>query len=174
MSWSMESLNNSHTPVLIICCSRLHKKTLAKLLWICYYKFRSRNDTQEWRNGRRIRLKIWRWQQCVGSSPISCMKTPWEIKGLCYLNISDYINHLSKHFRKFVKILIYVQILFTKTKCFAFCFVMNIFIQAADRAAVLLFPSFSERRMLMSTYEKFMIILTTALLIVTILDLKNK
>jgi len=51
---------------------------------------------------------------------------------------------------------------------------MNIFIQAADRAAVLPFPSFSERRMLMSTYEEFMIILTTALLIVTILDLKNK
>ena len=31
-------------------------------------------DMQEWRNGRRIRLKIWRWQQCVGSSPISCTK----------------------------------------------------------------------------------------------------
>ena len=29
---------------------------------------------QEWRNGRRIRLKIWRGPPRVGSSPISCMK----------------------------------------------------------------------------------------------------
>ena len=35
-------------------------------------------------------------------------------------------------------------------------------------------PSLTERMMLMSTYEEFMIILTTALLIVAILDMKNK
>ena len=35
-------------------------------------------------------------------------------------------------------------------------------------------PSLTERMMLMSTYEEFMIILTIALLIITILSLKNK
>ena len=35
-------------------------------------------------------------------------------------------------------------------------------------------PSFEERMMLMSTYEEFMIILTIALLIVAILNIKNK
>ena len=35
-------------------------------------------------------------------------------------------------------------------------------------------PSLTERMMLISTYEEFMIILTTALLIVAILDMKNK
>ena len=28
-------------------------------------------DMPEWRNGRRTRLKIWRWQHRVGSSPTS-------------------------------------------------------------------------------------------------------
>lgn len=28
-------------------------------------------DMPEWRNGRRTRLKIWRWQHRMGSSPIS-------------------------------------------------------------------------------------------------------
>ena len=31
-------------------------------------------NTQEWRNGRRIRLKIWRGPPRVGSSPISCIE----------------------------------------------------------------------------------------------------
>ena len=35
-------------------------------------------------------------------------------------------------------------------------------------------PSLAERMMLMSTYEEFMVILTTGLLIVAILNLKNK
>ena len=35
-------------------------------------------------------------------------------------------------------------------------------------------PSMTERMMLMSTYEEFMIILTTVSLIVTILNMKNK
>lgn len=35
-------------------------------------------------------------------------------------------------------------------------------------------PSLMERMMLMSTYEEFMIILTIALLIVAILNVKNK
>ena len=35
-------------------------------------------------------------------------------------------------------------------------------------------PSLAERMVLMSTYEEFMIILTVALLIVAILNLKNK
>ena len=35
-------------------------------------------------------------------------------------------------------------------------------------------PSMTERMMLMSTYEEFMVILTTASLIVAILNMKNK
>ena len=35
-------------------------------------------------------------------------------------------------------------------------------------------PSLTERMMLMSTYEEFMIILTVALVIVSILNMKNK
>ena len=34
-------------------------------------------------------------------------------------------------------------------------------------------PSFVERMMLMSTYEEFIVILTVALLIVAILDMRN-
>lgn len=46
--------------------------------------------------------------------------------------------------------------------------------RAADRAAMYPFRVLSERGMLMSTYEEFMIILTAGLLIVAILNMKNK
>ena len=48
------------------------------------------------------------------------------------------------------------------------------FTKAADRAAVHPVPSLAERGMLMTTYEEFMVILTVGLLIVAILNLKNK
>ena len=48
-----------------------------------------------------------------------------------------------------------------------------VFNKAADRAALPI-PNFTEGDMLMSTYEEFMIILTIGLLIVAILNLRNK
>lgn len=52
-------------------------------------------------------------------------------------------------------------------KCF------SVFTKAVGVAALPV-PSLAEGGMLMSTYEEFMIILTLALLIVAILNLKNK
>jgi hypothetical protein len=48
------------------------------------------------------------------------------------------------------------------------------FNQAADRAYIPSVPIITERVALMSTYEEFMIILTTGLFIIAILNLKNK
>ena len=50
----------------------------------------------------------------------------------------------------------------------------NILTQAADRAAVHPFRVLRKGVVLMSTYEEFMVILTVALLIVAILNMKNK
>jgi hypothetical protein len=50
----------------------------------------------------------------------------------------------------------------------------NIFNQAADRAAMHPIRVLRKGEMLMSTYEEFMVILTASLLIVAILNLKNK
>ena len=46
--------------------------------------------------------------------------------------------------------------------------------RAADRARMPPIPSLAEGVVLMSTYEEFMIILTTASLIIAILNMKNK
>lgn len=45
---------------------------------------------------------------------------------------------------------------------------------AVGRAAVLLFRVLRKGEMLMNTYEEFMIILTAGLLIIAVLNLKNK
>lgn len=54
-----------------------------------------------------------------------------------------------------------------------FLFNSNILTEAAEQAAIPV-PSLAEGGKLMSTYEEFMIILTTGLLIVEILNMKNK
>ena len=61
----------------------------------------------------------------------------------------------------------------TPTTYDVFIIVLNIFYKAADRA-VLPIRVLRKGGMLMTTYEEFMIILTIGLLIVEILDLKNK
>ena len=50
----------------------------------------------------------------------------------------------------------------------------NIFTRAADRGGSLSVPSLAERMILMDTYEEFQIILGVAMLIVAILNLRNK
>ena len=50
---------------------------------------------------------------------------------------------------------------------------INILGKADDRRLVIR-SEFSERMMLMSTYEEFMVLLTIVLVVIAVLDLKNK
>ena len=47
-------------------------------------------DMPEWRNGRRTRLKIWRWQHRAGSSPASGTTEKIPMRDLFYCLPSFY------------------------------------------------------------------------------------
>ena len=62
----------------------------------CLLFERLKKNKPAWRNGRRTRLKIWRWQHRMGSSPIAGIRKTSSFTGLFFWFIGNYVLWIKK------------------------------------------------------------------------------